>query len=215
MSVAEQWALAPQNDRSAWAPWPLYVLAGGRSSRFGSDKALAQFRRRPLIAAATAPFQGLAGPTFAVVDRSDRLEGLGWPCVVDARPFGGPVAGLETALRHRGEGWLWLAPCDTVGLDVAMLESLRAAARPGLRAVAWRAGAEEADRWQPLPSLWHADALAVVATALCSGQRALWQVLDAVGAEAVPLPPNWGQVRSINTMEALAKAEAESLGEES
>ncbi len=191
----------PQSAPQCPEQWPLYVLAGGRSSRFGADKALALLDGEPLIVHAMKPFAALAGPPVAVVDRVDRLAPLALPVVVDREPLCGPAHGLLTALRHRRDGWLWLAPCDVLGMDPAWLAGLAAHARltpRGTCAVAWRD-----DRWQPLPSLWHTDALPIVQTALAQGRDALWRLLDDVHAVAVPLPAAWSQVQRIDTQAAL------------
>ena len=180
--------------------WPLYVLAGGQSRRFGADKAMAILDGKPLITHAIAPFAAIAVPTFAVVDRSDRLLGIDLPVVVDAVPFAGPAQGLLSALRHRGHGWLWLAPCDVIGIQPAWLQALARQVRPGMRALAWRN-----EKWQPLPSLWHTDALPRVIAALAAGHDALWQCLDAVQAVAAPVPEAWQQIRRIDTPQALRR----------
>jgi FdhD protein len=184
--------------------WPLYVLAGGQSSRFGADKALALLDDKPLIVHAIAAFSGIAAQHIAVVDHASRLLGVDLPVVVDAVPHAGPAQGLLTALQHRGQGWLWLAPCDVLGVKPEWLQDLAAQAQPGMRALAWRN-----DRWQPLPSLWHTDALPLVQKAMAGGADALWQLLDAVHARAVPLPADWTDVRRIDTQDALRRLQRE------
>ncbi len=193
-------------DTQQLETWPVYLLAGGESARFGSDKALALLDGKPLILHALGPFHALAGPAIAVVDRPDRLAGLELPVVVDAQPLRGPAHGLLTALRHRGQGWLWLAPCDVLGVQPSWLDALAAHAQAGRRAVAWRDA-----HWQPLPSLWHTDALPQVEHALADGRDALWQLLDDVGAQPVALPAEWSQLRRIDTQDALRQVQRERL----
>ncbi len=192
------------NPQQSTSEWPLYVLAGGQSSRFGADKALARLDDVPLIFHAIAPFQEIVSATIAVVDRPDRLAPLRLPFVLDRQPLQGPTQGLLAALRHRGHGWLWLAACDQVGLHDAQLRELAREALPGRRAVAWRDS-----RWQPLPSLWHTDALPVVEAAMQSGTTSLWALLDAVDARAEPLPAGWPLVRRVNTQADLAALQRE------
>ena len=76
------------------ARWPVYVLAGGQSSRFGADKALAPLDGKPLILHVLEAFAPIAGPACAVVDRPDRLAPLPLPFV--PLPFGytGPTCVL-------------------------------------------------------------------------------------------------------------------------
>ncbi len=191
-------------DRPERPPWPLYVLAGGQARRFGANKALAMLDGKPMISHVIAMFDHLAVAVWAVVDRPERLVPCDVPIVVDTTPGAGPAHALRTALRHRGEGWLWLAPCDVLGIETQWLQGLAERARPGVRAVAWRDL-----RWQPLPSLWHTDALPLVEAALARGEDALWQLLDAVSADAVPLPAHWSRVRRIDTQDALRAVQHE------
>jgi len=71
------------------------VLAGGRSSRFGSDKALAMLEGRPLIVHA---IEALAAHADTVVSCGREWPGL---VSIDDSPSGhGPLAGLNAALRY-------------------------------------------------------------------------------------------------------------------
>ncbi len=98
------------------------VLAGGRSSRFGSDKALALLQGRPLIEhvvdALTAHVNAIAicGRAFgAHVALTDRPPGVG--------PLGAMSAALDHAARQGYEAVLTV-PCDVPILSDDMLRAL-------------------------------------------------------------------------------------------
>ena len=88
------------------------VLAGGESKRFGSDKALAQFRGEPLLAHV---LRGLSAAGFAqialaakepqryaaVAAELEYLSGRKIELLSDVRPFQTPLAGLAAGLSHR------------------------------------------------------------------------------------------------------------------
>ncbi len=97
---------------------PAYILAGGQSSRFGSDKALVKIDGKPLLLRLHAALTGLGHAVQVIADREDRYAAMGLTCLLDAQPQSGPLAGLMSAVRHRrsllGEGWLLLANCDQV-----------------------------------------------------------------------------------------------------
>lgn len=59
--------------KDALRPWAV-VLAGGRSSRMGVDKALLPVGNRPLI-----------------VHLTEQVRALGWPCVIVLPPAGPPA----------------------------------------------------------------------------------------------------------------------------
>lgn len=75
------------------------VLAGGRSSRFGSDKALALWNGRSLLDHAVA---ALGGHVDTVVVCGRQVEGLIGLADRPA-PDMGPLGGLNAALHHAGQ----------------------------------------------------------------------------------------------------------------
>ncbi len=174
-------------------PIPIYLLAGGRSSRFGSDKARALVDGVPLLVAVARSLAG-AAPVTVVGREPGGYADLGLRTIADAEQGRGPLAGLEAALADRGAGWLLLAACDTLGLRLEWLELLHAA-RGAHRAVAFRGR-----HWEPLPALYHTELLAPVRARLAGEERARsLHALLAEHAAPVPLPEGWSAVRSINT----------------
>lgn len=98
------------------------VIAGGRSRRFGSDKAEALLEGRSLIDHAIA---GLSAQTEALVICGRHVPGF--ICLPD-RPVGdlGPLGGLAAALHHaatHGFDGVLTSACDTpdVPFDLAAL----------------------------------------------------------------------------------------------
>lgn len=73
-----------------------FVLAGGRSSRMGADKALALFRGRPLIAHALDLLRS-AGLSAAIAGARSPLADFA-PVIADAHKDAGPLSGICAAL---------------------------------------------------------------------------------------------------------------------
>ena len=84
-----------------------WVLAGGRSSRFGSDKAAHPIDGVPMVVRVARSMRD-AGLEVCVIARDRRLEHL-WPVVVEQDGPRHPLNGLVEGLR-RGGGVF--APCD-------------------------------------------------------------------------------------------------------
>ncbi len=109
----------PWPDLSHW-PGPVVgaVLCGGRSRRFGSDKALARFGSSTVGERVVAALrQSGVDPVVAIGgDIGDRL---GLPTVPDLRPGDGPLGGLATALLWARTGSVLLVPCDVPLLTAA------------------------------------------------------------------------------------------------
>ncbi|MGP1346118.1 MAG: molybdenum cofactor guanylyltransferase [Phycisphaerales bacterium] len=168
-------------------PAPAYILAGGRSTRFGSDKARATIAGTPMIVRIASRLQQRGHPVTVIAREPDQYADLGLSTIADLIPDQGPLTGLRTALQHRGTeagpGWLVMCSCDLIDLDPAWLEQLESAQRthPRAIAIAWRD-----DRWQPFPGLYHTDLTGPVASAT---RGSLQQLLDASNAIALPVPP--------------------------
>ena len=73
------------------------ILAGGRSSRMGTDKALVPFGGEPLIARPIAAARGAGLEPVVVAKR--QLE-VGVPVWLDEYETSHPLSGLVTALRE-------------------------------------------------------------------------------------------------------------------
>ncbi len=109
----------PLPDLGHW-PGPVIgaVLCGGRSRRFGSDKALARFGSSTVGERVVAAIrQSGVDPVVAIGGQiGDRL---GLPTVPDLRPGDGPLGGLATALLWARSGSVLLVPCDLPLLTAA------------------------------------------------------------------------------------------------
>jgi molybdopterin-guanine dinucleotide biosynthesis protein A len=105
------------------------VLAGGRASRFGSDKGAALFEGRALIDHALAALGRHCG-ALVVVGR----EWPGMPSAPDRpAPDLGPLGGLAGALHHAqaiGAGRVLTLGCDTPLVPEALLAELSARETP-------------------------------------------------------------------------------------
>ena len=105
------------------------VLAGGRSSRFGSDKADALWRGRPLVEHAAESLR----PFVDDLILCGRAYGA-HPSIAD-RPAAdmGPLGGLCAALHHArmlGFASVLTVGCDTPSIPAVLLDRLRATVPP-------------------------------------------------------------------------------------
>lgn len=181
-------------------PIPVYLLAGGQSSRFGSDKARAEVGGAALLVRLARSLQPLAASVTVVADRAGKYQDLGLVTIADAVPGLGPLGGLQTALAHAGgPGWTLVASCDLLELRAEWIERLWEHTTDGTRAVAYR------DRfWQAFPGLYHTSLLPQIEHRLRSGDGAVWRLLQEAPAVGLPLPADWPVVAQMNTPEDLA-----------
>jgi molybdenum cofactor guanylyltransferase len=175
---------------------PVYILAGGRSTRFGSDKALADIQGRPMIARVAEQWSAWASRTTVVADRQGKYEALGLRTLADGQPGLGPMGGLQTALAHCGQGWLLLTACDTVLQDASLSERLLEQMKDDVSVLAFK-GAQ----WETMPALYHCSLRPVVQAHLDGNQRSLWRLIEQVPHRAIPYPPDRSPLIHIDTQE--------------
>lgn len=168
-----------------------YILAGGRSRRFGSDKARHEIEGQPMLTRVARAFAPLACDTIVIARQADTYADLGHATIADAVPDAGPLAGLLTALGHAIErspepAWLLLSSCDlhhpAADQAVALAEDITAAHRASVF-VGGRF-------FEPFPGLYHTDLIATVEAQIASDRRSLQHLLGALGdAVCRSLPP--------------------------
>lgn len=192
---------------------PVYILAGGRSRRFGSDKARAPLAGEPLLVRVAHALEPVAQRIAVVADRADRYRDLGCVTLADRVAESGPLGGLHAALHDRlerdGPGWLLLASCDLLEIRLPWIERLLARATNEVAAVAFRDA-----RWQPLLALYHTVLLEAVEAQLGAGRRALHELLErgpsAALAPPADLPATW-QANTPGELAAYARSVREAV----
>jgi molybdopterin-guanine dinucleotide biosynthesis protein A len=185
------------------------VLAGGRSQRFGSDKALAELGGRTLLEIAVSRLTAVCaqvavsappgGPAAALAER------LGAPVLADPPaaprgPLSGVLAGLEWALEKRADLLVTL-PCDAPLLPADLEDRLIAATRGAIAAVARSPGG-----LQPLCAAWGVGMTRALQSALAHGLHpAAHQILADAGAAEVLFEDD-ASFLNVNTQADLAEA---------
>lgn len=171
------------------------VLAGGRSRRFGSDKAVALLDGETLI---ERVISALSGQVDAVVvcGRVMTIAGAGLTCVAD-RPAAdlGPLGGLNAALFHAAQSGfdrVLSVPCDAPFLPGDLAARL---GEPSSYASAL-----------PVIGLWPASLSAVLDRHLAvSEDRSMRGWAALVGARGVAI----GGLDNVNTQADLAQLASE------
>ncbi|OCC22873.1 molybdenum cofactor guanylyltransferase [Croceicoccus estronivorus] len=163
------------------------VLSGGLSTRFGSDKALAEFDGHSLLSRAVDMLSGWCEQVVI----AGREAGPA-PCIPDwPRPGMGPLGGIAAGLHHaRDADFEAILSCgvDSTGLPGNLLDMLNPAP------------AYLAD--QPVIGLWPVSAADAVEAILSGeGRHSMRAFAERIGARPVPLdrPPI-----NINTPDDLA-----------
>lgn len=137
-----------------------FILIGGRSTRFGRDKALAQFGGRKMVDRIADAVRGaLPDGKIRLVAAND-TQGFsldsGFPFIFDLYPERGPLGGLHAALAYAQSEWLLALACDFPLITNELIERLSSKIRDDVDAVVPR----QADgRLQPLCAFYRAAPL--------------------------------------------------------
>ncbi len=165
-----------------------FVLAGGRSTRMGRDKALLEYHGRPLIEHAVRLLREAGLRPHIVGSRPDLAQYA--PVISDLHEACGPLGGIEAALSATGSKWNLFLAVDLPLIPPAFLRYLQQrvymtgayATMPGV-----------AGRAMPLCAIYHRALLPQIRSALESGeykvvrviQHAAGNNLDQFSVEAV------------------------------
>lgn len=187
---------------------PLFLLAGGQSSRMGQDKARVEVAGLPLILRVVAQCGYSPDEVTVVAAPCRSYADLGLRTIEDALAHEGPFSGLRTALGDASTGPLLVVGCDQWGLRPEMVRRLETAVGEGAPAAAFRGL-----RWHPLPLVVCRSSAASVRAAFDGGERSLWRWLERSGAVALPEPEGWSEVVSVDDAERLAAARAAAQAE--
>jgi molybdopterin-guanine dinucleotide biosynthesis protein A len=186
------------------------VLAGGRSTRMGGDKALAPLAGRPLVVHVAARLAPQVDALFLNANGdAARFASLSCAVVADAASNvgGGPLAGVAAALRHaqtRGFAWLATAPCDAPFLPLDLVARLATAAE---QADAPIAVAATAAGLEPMFALWSTALAPEVEAALTAGDGGPRGLITRFGAAEARFD-NADAFANLNTPEEFAAAAA-------
>lgn len=156
------------------------ILAGGRSSRMGTDKALLDWGGRPLIAAVadslTAWFE------CVVVIAAQAYPFLDLPQALDETPGLGPLGGLEAGLAAARHPLAFVCACDMPFLQERFVRHLvEQGAGPYDAIVPMVRG-----RYEPLCAVYSTRTLPTVRAMLAARDLKLQTLLERIRVRAVP-----------------------------
>lgn len=95
------------------------ILAGGKSSRMGTDKALIKVNDDNMLESAVRALDG--GFSELIVSANNKsYDSLGIKTVSDIFPGRGPLAGIHACLLASGNDLNFVVPCDMPFIDVKL-----------------------------------------------------------------------------------------------
>lgn len=184
-----------------------YVLAGGHSKRFRSDKALQNWHGKPLLAHVVASLADQF-QTVYVIGRRDHADAVDLPVIADVYPGCGPLGGIHAGLCHTQTAWNFFAACDMPWIQPQVVSLLLQNRTSEAEAVVPEVGGW----WVPTLALYHRGGLDKLESALTGNAFSVQDFLKSSRVEVVPEP----QLRrvdahlksfvNLNTLEAWQRA---------
>lgn len=160
---------------SAAPPFAAAILAGGGSSRLGTDKALLPWEGRRLLDRQLDVLRAL-GPAEILVSGRPGADyaAPGATVVLDAEPGLGPLGGLAAVLGAITAPHLVLLAVDLPAMTTAFLRSLLAGRKTG-RGVVPRSAAG----WEPLAAIYPREILPLARSHLAHRTLAMHRLIEA------------------------------------
>lgn len=195
--------LQPLAGSAGWAwrrPATAIVLAGGRSRRMGTDKALLPIDGRPMIEHVVRQLEPHFAEVLVSAAEPDRYAFLGKKVVADRAPDQGPLMGIASALAESSHEVNLVTTCDAPDVPLWLAFRLLRAARGVEAAVPCAADG----RWEPLFAVYGRGTRAAMDAALAAGERRIVNAYAGMSLRRVDIPTA-ALVTNLNTPEDYAR----------
>ncbi|HKH99010.1 MAG TPA: molybdenum cofactor guanylyltransferase [Candidatus Sulfotelmatobacter sp.] len=185
----------------------VFILAGGRSTRMGVDKAFVTLGGRTLLARALEVARGVTHDVRVVGEAAKFREFA--PAVEDVFRGCGPLAGIHAALCASAAEWNLMLAVDLPFVTSELLQYLLTRARSSAAMVTV---ARAAGGWQPLCAVYRREFAEVAEKALREGRYKIDALFDGtrtlvIGEDELRAGGFSAEMfRNLNTPEELAEA---------
>jgi molybdopterin-guanine dinucleotide biosynthesis protein A len=187
-----------------------FILAGGKSTRMGADKAFVLLDGRTLLERALDLAHSVT-PDVRIVGDPAKFAQFG-PTVEDIFPNCGPLGGIHTALRSSRTELNMVLAVDVPFVSTALLQYLIKRARRFASAEV--TVAHSGGNWQPLCAVYRRNFADAAEQSLRAGHYKIDKLFAATSTQTIAeeelkaagFPPE--MFRNLNTREELAEASA-------
>lgn len=189
------------------------ILAGGKSSRMGQNKALMKIGGTGVINRIVAEFQPVSEKVIVIANDPAHYKHLNVVIQEDELDFKGegPLAGIYTGLKEAGEGPCLIVACDmpfaSGDLGCELVSILKMNNRDAVVPV-------QENQIHPLFAAYDARIAQSVKKTLQSGKRSVKALFDRIDVEYFPLKGRTEVVWNMNTMDEYIQAKKIAGGKE-
>ncbi len=176
------------------------ILAGGKSSRMGTDKGFILWEGKPFVNHIIDALKPLVKDILIVSDHP-RYDTLGYKRIKDILPEAGPLSGLCSGLLKSDNHLNLVLSCDIPLISSGILEELLSAYKEGTNAVVCKVN----NKVMPLVALYNKNCMDVCWELLHKDERRMMCLLERLeGVKYVSLNEQQAkQVKNINSSKDL------------
>ena len=142
------------------------ILAGGKSSRMGSDKSFAVLNNKSIFQYVLNCIRELGIPTILITNSPDKYATYALPMYQDSVPDQGALGGLYTAIQKSETDFTLCVACDMPFLNVNLLKYLLQLCTPDWDVVVPRIG----ERPEAIHAVYRKTCLEAIKAQLAAGK---------------------------------------------
>jgi len=157
-----------------------YIIAGGKSSRFGQDKSLYEYEGKPLIQHVYDTIKDLFQDIYIISDDREKFDFLDLEVFPDLIPDFGPVAGVYTAISNLNNNKAFAFACDTPSLNPELIEYMMNIRGDHDVIVPFPGG-----NYEPLHAIYTKNCLDPIKNFIKTGNRKLYQFVHTMDPRKV------------------------------
>ncbi len=184
------------------------IMAGGGSSRMGTDKSMLPINGKLMIARICEQLRGCFDQILISADEADKFAFLGFEVVPDKVPEQGPLMGIASALEVSASELNFVVACDIPDIDIGCVRKMLAQAIESRADIvipttrkrqASKTGTRDNRYYEPLFAVYRKSALGAINKVLSSGGHKISDVFALCKVEYIELDSAQWLV-NINTM---------------
>lgn len=175
-----------------------YIIAGGKSSRMGSDKGMLLLNETVFIAHIVKALQEATIQNITIVSANSAYDFMNCNRIEDIHPDKGPVGGIFTALSHSKTEQNIVLSVDVPLISAEIITWLIA----NIDDEKLITQVKVADKTSPLIAVYNRKAVTVFEEHLKKEQLRLKMVVEAIPHQTIEVPEKWNSLlQNINTKE--------------
>jgi len=173
------------------------IMAGGGSSRMGTDKNMLPIKGQSIIEAICEQLRGFFDEILISANEVDKFAFLGFEVIPDKVPEQGPLMGIASALEASANELNFVVACDIPKINLACVNRMLTDALESQADIVVPTTGDE--KYEPLFAIYRKTALEAINKVLSSGKRKITDVFILCTVKYIELD-NTDWLVNLNTM---------------